>query len=128
ALVTGGAGGIGLASARLLAEAGARVWIGDLDPETGRGAASSIGAQFVPLDVSSSESVDAAVDAIVAAEGRLDIGVNCAGIRHLGGGAEGLTDEEWATVLDINTSGVFRSCRAEAKAMLAGGGGAIVNI
>lgn len=128
ALVTGGAGGIGLASARLLAEAGARVWIGDLDPETGRGAASSIGAQFVPLDVSSSESVDAAVDAIVAAEGRLDIGVNCAGIRHLGAGAEGLTDEEWATVLDINTSGVFRSCRAEAKAMLAGGGGAIVNI
>ncbi len=128
ALVTGGAGGIGLASARLLAEAGARVWIGDLDPETGRGAASSIGAQFVPLDVSSSESVDAAVNAIVAAEGRLDIGVNCAGIRHLGAGAEGLTDEEWATVLDINTSGVFRSCRAEAKAMLAGGGGAIVNI
>jgi NAD(P)-dependent dehydrogenase (short-subunit alcohol dehydrogenase family) len=123
-----GAGGIGLASARLLAEAGATVWIGDLDPEAGEAAAASIAARFVPLDVSSTESVDAAVDTVLATDGRLDIGVNCAGIRHLGALAEDLTDEEWATVMDINASGVFRSCRAEGRAMLAAGSGAIVNI
>lgn len=128
ALVTGGAGGIGLASARLLAEAGAKVWIGDLDPAAGQAAADSIGGRFVTLDVSSSESVDAAVDAVLAEDGRLDVAVNCAGIRHLGAGAEGITDDEWHTVMDINSTGVFRSCRAEARAMLAAGSGAIVNI
>jgi len=128
ALVTGGASGIGLASARLLAEAGAQVRIGDLNEEAGEAVAAELGGRFVKLDVSSTESVDAAVESIMAADGRLDIGVNCAGIRHLGGLAEDLTDEEWATVLDINTTGVFRSCRAEGRAMLAAGSGAIVNI
>ena len=128
ALVTGGAGGIGLAAARLLAEAGARVFIGDLDPEVGEAAAAAVGGRFLHLDVSSTESVEHAVGEIVAADGRLDIAVNCAGIRHLGPGAEGVTDDEWFTVMDINTTGIFRSCRAEARAMLAAGAGAIVNI
>ena len=128
ALVTGGAGGIGLAAARLLAESGAQVWIGDLDPEIGEGAAASVGGRFVRLDVSSSDSIDHAVDEIVAADGGLDIAVNCAGIRHLGSGAETVTDGEWSTVMDVNATGVFRSCRAEGRAMLAAGAGAIVNI
>ncbi|MFD1714816.1 SDR family NAD(P)-dependent oxidoreductase [Amnibacterium flavum] len=128
ALITGGASGIGLATARLLSEAGAKVWIGDLDPATGEPAADSVDGRFVRMDVSSTESVDAAVDAVLATEGRLDIGVNCAGIRHLGANAESLTDDEWATVMDINSTGVFRSCRAEARPMLAAGSGAIVNI
>lgn len=128
ALVTGGAGGIGLSAARTLTEAGAKVTIGDLDPEAAEAAAASIGGRFVPLDVSSTASVDAAVAGVLAAEGRLDIGVNCAGIRHLGALAEDLTDVEWETVMDVNATGVFRSCRAEGRAMLAAGSGTIVNI
>ncbi|GAA2011737.1 SDR family oxidoreductase [Nakamurella flavida] len=128
ALVTGGAGGIGLAAARLLAGAGAQVWIGDLDPEIGAAAAAEVGGRFVPLDVSSTGSVDGAVDRIVADAGRLDIAVNCAGIRHLGSAAETVTDDEWSTVMDVNATGMFRSCRAEGRAMLAAGTGAIVNI
>lgn len=128
ALVTGGAGGIGLAAAQMLVEAGAEVRIGDLDPSVGETAAASIGARFIALDVSSTVSVDSAVEKILATDGRLDIGVNCAGIRHLGSGAEGLTDDEWAMVMDVNSTGMFRSCRAEGRAMLAAGTGAIVNI
>lgn len=129
AFVTGGAQGIGYAVAELLAAAGARVVIGDLSAETGTAAAESLGGHFVPTDVTSSASVDAAVEAVLATSGgRLDVAVNCAGIRHLGGRVEELTDEEWATVLDVNLTGVFRCCRAEGRAMLAQGSGAIVNI
>lgn len=128
ALVTGGAGGIGLVIARALADAGARVWVGDLDSEAGGAAAADAGLGFVPLDVTSSESVDAAVDRVVAGSGRLDVAVNCAGIRHLGAGAETLTDDEWTRVMDINASGVFRCCRAEGRVMLERGAGSIVNI
>jgi len=128
AVVTGGAGGIGMAAARLLAEAGAQVWIGDVDPKSGESAAASIGGRVVRMDVSSTDSVDGAIERIVADAGRLDIAVNCAGIRHLGSRAEDLTDAEWATVMDINATGVFRSSRAEGRAMLAAGSGAIVNI
>jgi NAD(P)-dependent dehydrogenase (short-subunit alcohol dehydrogenase family) len=128
AFVTGGAQGIGFAVAELLTAAGATVHIGDMSTEVGTEAAKSIGGHFVHTDVSSSESVDAAVASVLAIGGKLDIAVNCAGIRHMGGRGEELTDEEWATVLDINLTGVFRSCRAEGKAMLAAGGGAIVNI
>jgi NAD(P)-dependent dehydrogenase (short-subunit alcohol dehydrogenase family) len=128
ALVTGGAGGIGLATARLLADAGAKVRVGDLDPEVGEAAAAAVDGRFLHLDVSSTDSVEHAVGEIVATDGRLDIAVNCAGIRHLGSAAEGVTDDEWSTVMDINTTGIFRSCRAEGRAMLATGAGAIVNI
>lgn len=128
ALVTGGARGIGFAAAHMLANAGAQVRIGDLDAEAGEAAAATLGGRFVPLDVSSTDSVDQAVASILREDGQLDIGVNCAGIPHLGANAEDLTDEEWAKVMDINSTGVFRSCRAEGRAMLAAGSGSIVNI
>jgi NAD(P)-dependent dehydrogenase (short-subunit alcohol dehydrogenase family) len=128
ALVTGGAGGIGLAIARALGEAGAKVTVGDLPSESTTAAADSIGARFVALDVRSSASVDAAVATVLESEGRLDVAVNCAGIRHLGGPATDVTDDDWATVMDINSSGVFRCCRAEGRAMLNAGAGSIVNI
>ncbi len=128
AFVTGGGQGIGFAIASALAEAGATVHIGDLNEEVGSAAAASIGGHFVRTDVGSTESVDAAVASVIATSGRLDAAVNCAGIRHLGSKAEELTDEEWDTVMNINLNGVFRACRAEGRAMLEAGGGAIVNI
>jgi len=127
ALVTGGAQGIGLATARLLAELGADVTIADREESPGRDAASPIGARFAAVDVTSSEEVDAAVEQIVDRHGRLDIAVNCAGIKYGSPGAE-LDDEAWARAFDINTAGVMRVSRAAGRAMLASGGGAIVNI
>jgi len=129
AFITGGAQGIGFAVAELLASAGARIVIGDLSADAGGEAASRLDAHFVETDVTSTSSVDAAVAAALdVGDGRLDIAVNCAGIRHLGGRVEDLTDDEWSAVIDVNLTGVFRSCRAEGRAMLAQGSGAIVNI
>jgi NAD(P)-dependent dehydrogenase (short-subunit alcohol dehydrogenase family) len=127
ALVTGGAQGIGLATARLLAELGADVTIADRADSPGQEAAAGIGGRFTVVDVTSTENVDAAVDAIVARHGRLDIAVNCAGIKY-GSPGEDLDDEAWARVFDVNTAGVMRASRAAGRAMLASGGGAIVNI
>jgi NAD(P)-dependent dehydrogenase (short-subunit alcohol dehydrogenase family) len=128
AFVCGGARGIGFAIAKLLAEAGATVHIGDVLDEVGKESAERIAGYFVHTDVTSTASVNAAVDGVLAIGGGLDVAVNCAGIRHLGGAAELLTDEEWDAVMDINLNGVFRACRAEGRAMLAAGRGAIVNI
>jgi NAD(P)-dependent dehydrogenase (short-subunit alcohol dehydrogenase family) len=129
ALVTGAAQGIGFAVAETLAAAGARVYVGDVAAEAGRAAAEQLGGTYVPIDVTATRSVDDAVAAVLdSSGGRLDIAVNCAGIRHLGGRVEDLSDEDWQTVLDVNLTGVFRSCRAEGRAMLKQGSGAIVNI
>lgn len=127
ALVTGGATGIGLAAAAALIEHGATVYIGGRREDVGAAAASAVGATFVALDVTSSSSVDGVVEEIVGRHGRLDISVHGAGAR-LNKPAEDTTDEEWRAVFDTNTDGVFRCCRAVGSAMLAHGGGAIVNI
>lgn len=127
AFVTGGGQGIGLAVAIALRQHGAEVVVGDIVPSVGKPAAEAIGATFVDLDVTSAASVDEAVQQAYAQHGRLDVAVNCAGIRHARPGEE-LPDEEWARVFEVNTAGVFRSCRAEGKVMLETGGGAIVNI
>ncbi|MCW5951972.1 MAG: glucose 1-dehydrogenase [Propionibacteriaceae bacterium] len=127
AFVTGGAQGIGKAVAQTLAHHGAKVAIGDRDPAVGEPVAAELGGIFISLDVRDTESVRQAVAATVDWQGRLDIAVNCAGTRH-NGDAESIPDEEWEAVFAVNTMGVYRSCREEARAMLAGGGGAIVNI
>lgn len=128
AFVTGGGQGIGLAVATQLVALGAEVVSADLHPEIGEPAAKAIGASFVRADVGSAESVDAAVEMVIERHARLDIAVNCAGIRHARP-AEELPDDEWDHVFAINTAGAFRSCRAEGRAMIAqGSGGAIVNI
>lgn len=127
ALVVGGATGIGRAGAQALAAAGASVWVAGRRADVGAAAAAELGARYVPLDVTDAASVDAAVAAVVAGSGRLDVAVNGAG-TGLNRPTEETTDEEFAAVVDTNFGGVFRCCRAEGRAMLAGGGGAIVNI
>lgn len=136
ALVTGAASGIGLATAKAFAASGARVALADLPGSAGEAQASALreaGAQaiFVPVDVADAGSAASMVAATVAAFGRLDCAVNNAGV---GGGedprrATGDYDlERWRSILSINLDGVFHCLRAELPAMLASGGGAIVNM
>src|SRR6185312_412231 len=80
AVVTGGGGGIGLASARRLGAEGATVVIADIDERTGTAAADEVGGSFVPVDVSDEASVNSLFDTVVSRHGAVDIAVNNAGI------------------------------------------------
>jgi NAD(P)-dependent dehydrogenase (short-subunit alcohol dehydrogenase family) len=106
ALVTGGASGIGLATARLLADRGARVAVLDLAP-------GGLPEPLLPFktDVCDDASVRAAVEAAAAELGGLDIVINNAGIGAIGT-IEDNPDEQWHRVLDINVVGIVRTPRA----------------
>src|ERR1700746_3619704 len=110
ALVTGGASGIGLATARLLAGRGARVAVLDLDHET-EPDREDAGLYPVLADVTDDAAVRAAVAEAGRALGRLDIVVNNAGIGAAGT-VEDNDDAEWHRVLDVNVLGVVRTTRA----------------
>ncbi|WP_326522815.1 SDR family NAD(P)-dependent oxidoreductase [Sphingomonas sp.] len=123
ALVTGGASGIGAATADLMRHRGARVAIADLavDPGVDDGDAASF-----RCDVSDEESVAACVADVVARFGRLDIVFNNAGIGG-SGGVDTLAAERWDQVMAVNVRSVFLMCRATIPHLRRGGGGAIVN-
>ena len=110
ALVTGGASGIGLATARLLADRGARVAVLDLDQWT-KPEGAGIGLYPVLADVTDDAAVRGAVDEAGRALGRLDIVVNNAGIGAAGT-VEDNDDAEWHRVLDVNVLGIVRTTRA----------------
>src|ERR1700733_854537 len=80
AVVTGGGSGIGLASARRLAAEGAKVVIGDLNPDAGKAAADEVGGLFVPCDVTSEADVENLFKAAFDAFGSVDVAFNNAGI------------------------------------------------
>jgi NAD(P)-dependent dehydrogenase (short-subunit alcohol dehydrogenase family) len=130
ALVTGGGSGIGRACATILARRGAKVVIADWNLEAARQVAADLGpaVRACQVDVSDISACQTMVDQTVSEFGRLDVAVNNAGI----GGQQALTDDfpvdGWTRVIAVNLSGVFFSMRAELPVMLAGGGGAIVNM
>ncbi|MDQ0468915.1 SDR family NAD(P)-dependent oxidoreductase [Labrys wisconsinensis] len=137
AVVTGGASGIGLATAQAFAAAGAEVVIADRAEASEEVLASVAGprradagprrADAVVVDVADPAAVDAAVDTVLARHGRLDILVNNAGLALRRAAVE-LPLEDWDKVVAVNMTGAFLCARAAAKAMIAGGrGGAIVN-
>ncbi len=131
AIVTGGATGIGLATARALAADGAAVYIAVRDLARGRqvatdGSAQALDIRAVEMDVSSGASVEAAFHAVDDA-GRLDIVVNNAGI-DMGGRVENLSEIDWDTCLDTNLKGPFLVARQAVPRLRATGGGVIVNV
>jgi NAD(P)-dependent dehydrogenase (short-subunit alcohol dehydrogenase family) len=132
AVVTGGASGIGRATARKLAAEGARVGIADVDEAGGEGVAAGIreaGAEvfFRRTDVRSLADLEAVLDEATDRHGRLDVLVNNAGVS-VGGAAGEMAEEDWDRVIDVNLSGVWRGMRAAIPRMLAQGGGSIVNL
>ena len=132
ALISGGAGGIGAAAAKLLAKEGAAVVIADLLEDEGRATETSIAesggrALFVNLDVTSEDSWNSAVQSTVSSFGKLDILVNNAGISHRAG-VEQTTSEAWDNVMDVNVKGVFLGTKAAIPEMRKAGGGSIINI
>jgi NAD(P)-dependent dehydrogenase (short-subunit alcohol dehydrogenase family) len=125
--ISGGARGIGEATAKALAAAGAKVAVGDLDAELASSSAAQYGGLGLPLDVTSAESYGAFLDKVEAEYGRIDGLVNNAGIMVIGKHLD-VPLEAQLKQLDVNLRGVINGCHAIAPRMIAAGGGQIVNI
>jgi NAD(P)-dependent dehydrogenase (short-subunit alcohol dehydrogenase family) len=129
AVVTGGGGGIGLASARRLQAEGATVVIGDIDERTGTAAADGVGGLFVPVDVADETSVNTLFDTAAGHYGSVEIAVNNAGISPADDDLIQNTElPAWQRVQDVNLKSVYLCCRAALRHMAPAGKGSIVNI
>ena len=136
-LVTGGAAGIGKATALRFVEEGAKVVICDVNEAAGQEAVRLLGAEasFYKVDVTSRQSVQAWVDAVVARYGRVDVLVNNAGILRDGqlvkfkeGQLVGqMSEADFDLVISVNLKGVFNCAQAVAPVMIKQGGGVILN-
>jgi len=147
ALVTGGAGAIGRATARRLADEGARVVVADIDrarPEdaardirAARGAEADSPAEFpsagprnvigLPVDVTSEASVRDLVDRVLAEWGTIDVLFTCAGVLVSGSVTE-TSLEDWQRTIAVNVTGPFLCSKYVVPVMLAAGGGAIIHM
>ena len=127
AIVTGAGRGIGEATARAFAAEGAKVVVAELDPATGAATAQAIGGTFVACDVTRTDQVQAAVEATLAAHGRIDVLVANAGVNVFHEPLE-MPESEWRRCFAVDLEGVWHCCRAVLPAMLAQGGGSIVAI
>jgi NAD(P)-dependent dehydrogenase (short-subunit alcohol dehydrogenase family) len=131
ALVTGSGQGIGHALSLALAEAGADVAVVDINPTTARAVSEEIRALGVrsldlTVDVTQASQVSAMVATVLQEWGRLDVGVNNAGIGTWNA-AEDMLEQEWDRVMAVNLRAVFLCCQAEGRAMLNQGYGKIIN-
>jgi meso-butanediol dehydrogenase/(S,S)-butanediol dehydrogenase/diacetyl reductase len=129
-VVTGGAAGIGLASARKFHAEGANIVIGDLQEELGPEIAAEFSQArllYCKVDVSDWDQVQSLIDAAVTRFGGVDVLFNNAGIGRLATTPE-LSVNDWQRVLDITLSGTFYGCKAAIPVMRQRGGGAIVNM
>lgn len=133
AIVTGAASGMGRATARLFADAGARVVVADVDAAKAEETAGQIesahagGVTAVKADVRGGADCQRMVDAALERFGRLDILINNAGVS-LWTTIDDTSEADWDRVLDTNLKGVFLGCKAAIPAMRKTGGGSIVNI
>ena len=128
AVITGGASGIGLATARRLAAEGAKVVIGDLDVATGTAAAKEVGGIFVQVDVTDEAQVDNLFAAADEEYGSVDIAFNNAGISPPDDDSIETTElPAWQKVQDVNLKSVYLCCRAALRYMVPQGSGSIIN-
>jgi glucose 1-dehydrogenase len=134
AIVTGAAEGMGAATARVFAAAGAKVLVSDVNAERGEATVEQIRgdggiAAFCRADVSKAVDVDAMVRAAVEHYGRLNCAVNNAGVSPDNDPIASLDEDEWDRVVSVNLKGVVLSLKYEIAQMLAqGDGGSIVNV
>ena len=128
-LVTGGARGLGATTSDVMVAEGATVVLADVRPDEGKTQAHRLGerATFVELDVTSEDGWNSVVAGVVAAHGRLDVLVNCAGVLTIGPLVTS-TAAEFQRVTAVNQFGVYLGMRAVLPTMLEAGSGSIVNI
>jgi len=132
AIITGGASGIGKATASLLAKEGARVVVADINEADGKKVAEEIGREggkaiFVKHDVTSEKDWSEVIEKTLAEFGKLDILVNNAGVLF----AKPIEDtplEQWRWLMSVNLDGVFLGTKYAIRAMKGSGGGSIINL
>ncbi|MDT5091861.1 MAG: hypothetical protein QOH60_1224 [Mycobacterium sp.] len=138
AVITGGGGGIGLATGRRMHAEGATIVVGDIDHDAGRAAADEFGGLFVPVNVTDKDAVDAMFDSAAKEFGSVDIAFNNAGISPPDDDLIEVTElSAWQRVQDVNLTSVYLCCRAALRHMAPAqgadarstkGGGSIINV
>lgn len=134
-LVTGGAAGIGKATAIRFAEEGAKVVICDLAVEAGEAVAQEIGGKFYKVNVANRQEVQSWVDDVVKTFGRVDVLVNNAGVLRdglfvkvkEGELVDQMSEDDWDLVINVNLKGTFNCAQAVSPYMIRQGGGVILN-
>ena len=128
AVITGGAGGIGLATARRLAEEGAKVVVADVSGDAGQAAAVEVGGTFIQVDVTDAAQVDALFATAHQTYGSVDIAFNNAGISPPDD--DSILDtgiDAWRRVQEVNLTSVYLCCKAVLPYMQTQGKGSIIN-
>jgi NAD(P)-dependent dehydrogenase (short-subunit alcohol dehydrogenase family) len=134
AVITGGGSGMGRVACELFAREGARVVVADVVDEAGRAAVDAITgsggeAVYVHADVADDEQARAMIDTAVDAFGSIDVLYNNAGVMPAADGSiDAMDDATWDLVLAINVKGVAHGCKYGIPAMIASGGGSIINV
>jgi NAD(P)-dependent dehydrogenase (short-subunit alcohol dehydrogenase family) len=128
AVITGGASGIGLATAKRMAAEGATIVIGDMNPESGEAAAAEVGGLFIKVNVTDEDEVNNLFDTAFKTYGSLDIAFNNAGISPPDDDSIETTElPAWQKVQDVNLKSVYLCCRAALRHMTKQGSGSIIN-
>ncbi|XP_077219620.1 TAPETUM 1 [Tasmannia lanceolata] len=126
AIITGGARGIGAATAKLFAHNGAHVIIADILDDIGPRLADSIGARYIHCNVAIESDVESAVNMALTWQGQLDIMFNNAGVAGPFGSIVNLDMDKMKDLLSINVSGIVHGIKHAARAMIRGKGGCII--
>jgi NAD(P)-dependent dehydrogenase (short-subunit alcohol dehydrogenase family) len=132
ALVMGGGRGLGEATALSLGRGGATVVVADLMPERAEGVAAAIradggSAAGLEVDITDSDSIAATLDCVLRRHGRLDVAANVAGVVGPYTALVDVRRTDFEHVMTVNVTGTLLAMQHEVRAMLSGGGGAIVN-